>query len=110
MDTITIADLEVSYHVGVPDAERAKPQRLLITVEMELNLSAAAAFDDLTRTVDYYAVSQRLLQYGDDKNWKLIEKVAEDIACMLLADFKIRSVTVEVKKFIIKEARHVSVT
>ncbi|MDB6027753.1 MAG: 7,8-dihydroneopterin aldolase, partial [Verrucomicrobiales bacterium] len=61
MDTITISDLEVSYHVGVPDEERATAQRLLLTVEMELNFSDAAKTDDLTKTVDYFAVSQRLL-------------------------------------------------
>ena len=43
MDTITIKDLSVFYCVGVPDKERAKPQRLLLTVEMMLDFSYAAA-------------------------------------------------------------------
>jgi FolB domain-containing protein len=47
MDTITLRDLEVSYHVGVPDEERAHPQRLLISVEMETDITQAAAGDDL---------------------------------------------------------------
>jgi dihydroneopterin aldolase len=33
-DQITIEDLEVLFHVGVPDEERAEPQRLLITIGM----------------------------------------------------------------------------
>ena len=34
MDSIIIANLEVFYHVGVPDAERAQPQRLLLNIEI----------------------------------------------------------------------------
>lgn len=109
MDTISITDLEVHYHVGVPDSERAQPQRLLLTVEMQRDFTRAAANDDLCETTDYYAVSRRLLAFGEGRSWKLIEKLAVDIAALVLADFGAEAVTVEVKKFIIPEARHVSV-
>lgn len=108
-DTITLADLEVRYRVGVPDAERAQPQRLLLTVEMRRDFTRAAASDDLRETIDYYAVSRRLLAFGDGRSWKLIEALAVDVAALVLADFGAEAVTVEVKKFIIPEARHVSV-
>ena len=110
MSRISIIDLEVFYRVGVPDEERAKLQRLLLTVEMDFDFSAAARSDDLRDTIDYFAVSQRLLKFGEGKSWKLIEKLAADIAGMVLADFKPQSVTVEVKKFPISEARYVSVS
>ena len=109
MDTITITDLEVFYCIGVPDEERAKPQRLLLTVEMEHDFHTAATEDELGGTIDYYAVAQRLRSFGDGVHWKLIETLAVGVAQMILEDFKPRSVTVEVKKFIIPEARHVSV-
>ena len=109
MSKISIVDLEVFYHVGVPDAERARPQRLLLTVEMEGDFSAAAKTDSLAATIDYFAVSQRLLKFGEGREWKLIEKLAADVADTILAGFKPASVTVEVKKFVIPQARHVSV-
>jgi len=109
MDTIKISDLEVFYHVGVPDGERAKPQRLLLTVEMEACFSSAAKSDAITDTIDYFAVTQWLLKFGDGRSWKLIEKLATDIAGAILAEFKPSSVTVEVKKFIIPQAQFVSV-
>lgn len=109
MDTITITDLEVFCCVGVPDEERARPQRLLLTVEMEHDFRAAALEDELIDTIDYFAVTQRLLKFGDGLHWKLIETLAVDIAQMILEEFKPRSVAVEVKKFIITETRHVSV-
>ena len=109
MDTITIAELEVFYCIGVPNEERARPQRLLLTVEMEHDFHAAATEDELGGTIDYYAVCQRLRAFGEGVHWKLIETLAVDIAQMVLEDFGPRRVTVEVKKFIIPEARHVSV-
>ena len=109
MSKISIVDLEVFYHVGVPDAERAQPQRLLLTVEMEADFAAAAKSDSLAATIDYYAVAQRLHQFGTGREWQLIEKLAADIADAILAEFKPQLVTVEVKKFILPHARHVAV-
>jgi 7,8-dihydroneopterin aldolase/epimerase/oxygenase len=110
LSKISIFDLEVFYRVGVPDAERAKPQRLLLAVEMEFDFSKAEKTDSIADTIDYFEVSQRLLRFGDGRQWKLIEKLANDIAEMILAEFKPRTVSVEVKKFPIPQARHVSVT
>ena len=110
MDTITIRDLEVFYCVGVPDEERAKPQRLLISVEIQHDFSAAASADELGGTIDYFAVSQRLLKFGEGVHWKLIETLAVDIAQLILEEFQPRSVKIEVKKFIIPQASWVSVT
>ena len=110
MDKITIADLEVFFYVGVPEEERTQPQRLLLTVELSIDFHTAATRDDLTATIDYQAVTQRLLQFGEGKSWKLIEKIASDVAQMLFADFPAQTVRVEVKKFVIPEARYVSAT
>jgi dihydroneopterin aldolase len=109
MSRISIINLEVFYRVGVPDAERAQPQRLLLTIDMESDFSAAAKTDSIVDTIDYFAVSQRLMKFGDGKSWKLIEKLAADICDMILSEFKPQSVSVEVKKFPIPQARHVSV-
>ena len=106
---ISIVDLEVFYRVGVPDEERAKPQRLLLTVEMECDFSKAAKTDSIADTIDYFAVTQRLLKFGEGREWKLIEKLAADIVGMILSEFKPQSVTVELRKFPIPQARHVSV-
>jgi dihydroneopterin aldolase len=110
MSKITIADLEVFYCVGVTDEERAKPQRLLLNVELFFDFSGAVTADRLTKTIDYFAVSQRLLEFGDGRSWRLIEKTAANIAAMILAEFQPDGVSVEVKKFAVPQARYVSVT
>lgn len=108
-DVICIQDLEVFYHVGVPDEERAAAQRLLLTVEMEADFAEAAASDDLSKTIDYFAVSQRLLKFGEGREWRLIEKLAVEIAVCVRDEFGAARAMVEVKKFVVPEARWVSV-
>jgi FolB domain-containing protein len=109
MDKIRIVDLEVFYHVGVTDQERAQPQRLLVSVEVEHDFKHAVAADNLADTIDYFAVCQRLLAFGEGCQWQLIETLSADIATMVLDEFRARAVTVEVKKFVIPEAAYVSV-
>jgi FolB domain-containing protein len=108
-DIILIEDLEVHYRVGVPDSERAEPQRLLLCVELILDFTEAAATDDLHRTVDYYAVTRRLLAYGQGRSWRLIETLAVEIAELLSKEFHTSAIRVTVKKFILPETRYVAV-
>lgn len=108
-DRITITDLEVFFQVGVTEQERAQAQRLLITVELDHDFTTAAARDNLADTIDYAAVADRILHFGNGCHWELIETLAAEIAAMVLEEFTPRLVTVEVKKFIIPQARHVAV-
>jgi dihydroneopterin aldolase len=110
MSKITIVDLEVFYCVGVTDEERAKPQRLLLTVDMGYDFSVATVTDRISKTIDYAAVSEKLLNFGKDRSWKLIERVAANIADFILSEYGPHSVSVQVKKFSIPQAHHVSVT
>jgi 7,8-dihydroneopterin aldolase/epimerase/oxygenase len=109
MDHIVICDLEVAYRVGVSEVERANSQRLLLSLDIEVDVDRAIASDNLDHTIDYYAVTRRLLEYGKGRSWRLIEKLAADIAQLLLTEFHPRAVTVEVRKFIIPETRYVAV-
>jgi FolB domain-containing protein len=109
MDHIVICDLEVAYRVGVSEVERAAPQRLLLSLDLEVDFERAVASDHLDHTIDYYAVTRHLLEYGKGRSWRLIEKLAADIAALILTEFPARAVTVEVKKFIISETRYVAV-
>jgi len=109
MDHIVICDLEVAYRVGVSEVERATAQRLLLSLDLEVEFDRAVASDNLDHTIDYYAVTRHLLEYGQGRTWRLIEKLAADIAELMLTEFHPRAVTVEVRKFIIPETRYVAV-
>jgi FolB domain-containing protein len=110
MSKISIVDLEVFYCVGVTDEERAQPQRLLITVDITLDLASAALSDRIEKTINYYDVAQDLLKFGEDRSWKLLEKITSNVADLLLLKYKAQSASVQVKKFTIPQARWVSVS
>ena len=109
MDKIIVHDLEVWYYVGVSDSERQQPQRLLLTLELEHDFRAAMESDDLQDTIDYGNLCERLLNFGEDRAWKLIEKLASDIADFILNEYGAQAVSVEVKKMVITAADYVSV-
>jgi dihydroneopterin aldolase len=110
MSKITIVDLEVSYCVGVTDEERATPQRLLLTVDMNFDFSSAAVSDRVERTINYQTVADDLLKFGEGRSWRLVEKLVANIADRILTEYKPEAVMVEAKKFSIPQARFVSVS
>ena len=110
MSRISIVDLEVFYCIGVPEEERAKPQRLLVSLDMDYDFSTAATSDRIEKTINYFEVTQELLKFGDGRSWKLLEKLVGNIADMVLLKFRPLAVTVEIKKFPFPQARYVSVS
>ena|SRR5258707_15182299 len=109
MARISIVDLEVQYHIGVSEQERAQPQRLLLTIEMSVDFTAAAQSDRVEQTINYQAVADELLQFGQGRSWQLLEKLVANIADRVITKYRPESVFVEAKKFVIPQARYVAV-
>ena len=65
--------------------------------------------DAIEATIDYHAVTMALTEMAEAGEWRLIEKLAEDAATLVLTKFQPDCVRVEVKKFILPQTRHVSV-
>src|SRR5206468_1119162 len=109
-DLIRVVDLEVFAHIGVPEAERREAQRLLISLEMSVgSFASASESDDLARTLNYYDVVQYVKSITTKRPRKLLETLAEEIAVDLLKTYPIQKVALEIKKFILPDARYVSV-
>jgi dihydroneopterin aldolase len=109
-DLIRIVDLEVASRIGVSDEERARPQRLLVTLEMRVDdFAKAAKEDDLSLTVDYADVAEYVRNFATERPRKLVETFAEDLAEGLLGAFLIKRLRIEVKKYVLPNTRHVAV-
>ncbi len=107
-DRIRINALRVLARIGVPDEERAAPQKLSIDVVMESDFRGLD--DDLARTTDYAAVAAWLKAECARREVKLLETLAEELAAGLLEGFpQIRAVDLEVRKFVLPDTRDVSV-
>src|SRR5690348_4338606 len=110
MSKIAIVDLEVRYSIGVGEEERAQPQRLLLTIEMEFDITAAAASDRVEQTINYKSIADDLLQFGNGRSWRLLERLVCEIADRIMTQYKPQSAFVEAKKFVIPQARYVAVS
>jgi len=98
LDRLRIRDLRVRCRVGVTVEERRLPQDVLITVTMHADLNQACRSDKLRDTVDYKAVKKAILAECETKSFKLIERMAQRVAELALADPRIRRVDVVVQK------------
>jgi FolB domain-containing protein len=108
-DWIEIRGQRVSTHIGVPDAERAAAQEVLVDLRLVPLRNFSRMPDDIAVTVDYFAVSQRVAVVAAEKPRQLIECLADDIASMVLREFAVRRVAVTVRKFILPDTEHVAV-
>ena len=107
--TLTLVDLKLRCHLGVPEAERRKAQTILCTAVFPVpSLSRAAAGDDLRKTVDYHALSNLLRAEACRIPRKLLERLATDLARAAVRRFRLPWIEIELKKFILPETRHVS--
>ena len=108
-DQIHIEQLEVFARVGVTDNERAAPQRLTFSVTVWPKTKFEESAEDISRTVNYSAVAVEVRNFARERSCKLIETLAADLAAYLLKSFPIDQVEIELRKFVLPEARYVSV-
>ncbi len=108
-DWIEIRGLQITTHIGVPDDERAAPQELLVDVRMRPLRNFSRMPDAIGSTVDYFAVTQRIVALAAEKPRQLIERLADDIAGAVLKEFAVRRIEVTVRKFILPNTEHVAV-
>jgi dihydroneopterin aldolase len=108
-DRIFVADLELFSHIGVPDAERAAPQRLTVNLCLVPRVCFSQLDDDITNTVDYFALTRRVRALASERPRKLIETLAQEMAVCCLEEFAVAWVEVEVRKYILADTTYVSV-
>jgi hypothetical protein len=64
MDRVAVRGLRAKGHHGVFEREREEGQLFVVDVEMAVDTRAAAADDDLTRTVHYGVVAEEVVGFA----------------------------------------------
>jgi dihydroneopterin aldolase len=98
MDRVFLRDLEVEAIIGIHPWEREVRQRLVLQIEVAADIAAAAATDDISLTLDYSALAQRVRDFIRDGRFRLLETLAEETAAMLTAEFGARWLRLRVGK------------
>lgn len=107
-EAVIICGLELWARVGVPEAERAHPQRLELHAEILPLTPFAELGDDIARTVDYDLACRRLCEWAAARPRRLIETLALELAQALVAEFPARAATIEIRKFILPRTAYVA--
>jgi len=97
-DKIFISRIDCVVHIGVTAEERTMKQRLSIDLEFTIDNRKAAETDSLRDAVDYSRVAKVVADVCADREFRLIETVAEQIASRVLSDFPIAELRVLVRK------------
>lgn len=109
-DRIRIQGLKLETVIGVPDEEREASQLVAVDVEIVPANRFNQLNDEIDGTVDYFEVTQALKRVAGKGERKLIETLADDLAKAVLEFAHVESVHVEIRKFILPETDHVSVS
>ena len=89
MDSVFIRALRADTVIGVYDWERSVRQTVVLDLELAADNRRAAASDDIGDTLDYAALSARLLSFMEGSEFRLIETMAEQLATIVLQEFHV---------------------
>ena len=98
MDQVFIEDLRIQTIIGVFDWEREITQTISLDLQMAFSIKKAATSDAIADTLDYKAVSKRLIQFVEASEFQLVEALAEHCASLVLDEFPVNWLRLKLSK------------
>lgn len=98
MDIVFIEQLSVITTIGVYDWEQTIEQKLVFDIKMGWDNVAAAKSDDVNDCLSYADVSEAVISHVEGQRFALVERVAEEVAELLLSRFNSPWVRIKVSK------------
>ena len=110
MHRIIINNLKASCVIGIKPDERLKAQEVIVDLSLSLDLSKAADSDDIEDTFDYDDLAKSIVGFIEKSDFKLLEKLAYEVANLVKQNTDAGEVKVIVKKpAALVEARYAAV-
>ncbi len=98
MDRIFIKNLSTKGILGIHSHEQQKPQEILISAAVTLDIVQSAQDDDISQTVNYSTLAKDILRFTEASHFLTIEAFIEALARQILADKRIQEVWLRVEK------------
>ncbi|MCA9728072.1 MAG: dihydroneopterin aldolase [Candidatus Eisenbacteria bacterium] len=99
MDRLRLKGLTLFPRLGVTEWEKEGVNKVLVDVDLYLDLSVAAREDRVSATVDYSEAYAVLTAVSKSRKFHLIESMAQDLADALLAKYpKVARVRIRLRK------------
>lgn len=97
-DRIELTGLRAHGRHGVYDFERAQGQEFVVDAVLELDLAPAARSDEVTDTVHYGELAEKLVAVVTGEPVNLIETLADRLLAVCLAEPLVAAATITVHK------------
>ncbi|MCK3655251.1 dihydroneopterin aldolase [Pasteurellaceae bacterium Macca] len=97
-DKVFIHELTLFASIGAYDWEHTIKQRLIFNIEMQWDFSKAVAEDDVQYCLNYAEVSQRIIDFVENRPFKLVETVAHQVADLIQQQFGVQHLRIELHK------------
>ncbi|WP_318371830.1 bifunctional dihydroneopterin aldolase/7,8-dihydroneopterin epimerase [Enterobacter sp.] len=98
MDIVFIEQLSVITTIGVYDWEQTIEQKLMFDIEMAWDNKAAAKSDDVKDCLSYADIAETVISHVEGQRFALVERVAEEVAELLLSRFNSPWVRIKLSK------------
>ncbi len=98
MDIVFIRNLRIETVIGIYDWERQIRQPVVLDLQMAADIAQAAASDAIDDTLDYKAVSKRLIEFVEASEFQLVETLAERCAAIVIEEFGVPWVRLTLNK------------
>ncbi|MDH4193060.1 MAG: dihydroneopterin aldolase [Nitrospirota bacterium] len=98
LSSIVLKGIHLSARCGVTETERQHPQPLLVDLIFRCPNQPAFQSDQLSDTIDYGMVTQRVRDIGEGRAFSLIETLAESLCQTLFHEFPITHLKIWVRK------------
>ena len=96
--SIIIQKILFHSQCGITEVERSQPQPILVDLTLQCHNEAAFESDQLSDTVDYSAITQCIQNHSSNKQYSLLEKLAEDLCQALFQHFPLTRLKIWVRK------------
>jgi len=97
-DRILIRDLLLRTIIGINPEERINRQDVLINIELECDTRPAARSEQIEQAVNYRTITKQVIELVEASQFYLVERLADEVARICLADERVDAVEVTVEK------------
>ena len=98
MDKIFIDKLLARGIIGINEDERDKPQDIVISIGLFIDLKPAGKNDDITKSVNYRTIVKQVMAFAESARRFTVEALAEDIANLCFEYPDVTQVHVRIEK------------
>lgn len=98
MDKIIINSAHFLCNIGVTEEERKNKQEIIIDLKLFFDSLNAIQSDNIKNTINYSEIYELIKKIAEEKQYNLIEAMAENVAEEIFSNFNVNKVVVRIKK------------